>query len=45
MHELEPVANNWDWFNALLGPSDEDFASAAAEKPKEQARSALDFFG
>lgn len=41
---LEPVADNWDWLDALVGPLDEDFASAAAEKPKEQERPALDFF-
>ena len=41
---LEPVADNWDWLDALVGPIDEDFAAAVAEKPKEQERSAFDFF-
>ncbi len=41
---LEPVADNWDWLDALVGPIDEDFAAAVAEKPKEQERPALDFF-
>jgi len=41
---LEPVAQNWDWLEALTGPVDEDFASAVADKPEEQKRSALDFF-
>lgn len=41
---LEPVADNWDWLDALVGPVDGDFASATAEKPGEQMRPALDFF-
>ena len=41
---LEPVVDNWDWLDALVGPVDEDFVSAAAEKPGEQERPALDFF-
>lgn len=41
---LEPVADGWGWLDALTGPIDEDFASAATDKPKEQERPALDFF-
>ncbi len=41
---LEPVAQDWDWLEALAGKVDEDFALAVAEKPGEQERSALDFF-
>lgn len=31
---LEPVARDWDWLEALVGPVGEDFASAVAEKPE-----------
>ncbi len=41
---LEPVADNWDWLDTLVGPVDEDFEAAMAEKSEEQKRSALDFF-
>ena len=41
---LEPVADDWDWLDELVGPVDEDFAAAVAEKPKEQERPELDFF-
>ena len=41
---LEPMADNWDWLDMLVGPVDADFASAVAEKPEEQTRPALDFF-
>ncbi|MBA3916848.1 MAG: AbrB/MazE/SpoVT family DNA-binding domain-containing protein [Acidobacteriales bacterium] len=41
---LEPVADDWDWLQALVGPADDDFASAVTDKPGEQERPALDFF-
>ena len=41
---LEPVTDNWDWLDALVGPIDVDFATAAADNPNEQERPALDFF-
>ncbi len=44
MREPEPVADDWDWLEALVGPIDEDFASAVAEKPEQQERPALGFF-
>ena len=44
MYEPEQVADDWEWLDALLGPVDEDFASAVAEKPEEQERPALEFF-
>lgn len=42
---LEPVAQDWSWLDALIGPPDADFAQAAAEQPPEQDRPELDFFG
>jgi len=41
---LEPVADDWLWLEALIGPVDDDFARAAAEQPAEQDRPELDFF-
>jgi antitoxin VapB len=41
---LEPVATDWAWLDALVGPLDEDFVQAATEQPTEQARPELDFF-
>ncbi len=41
----EPVATDWARLDALVGPLDEDFVRAATERPAEQARPALDFFG
>jgi antitoxin VapB len=41
---LEPVAHDWTWLDALTGPVDEDFETAAAEKPAEQERPELDHF-
>lgn len=42
---LEPVAQDWAWLDALIGPPDTDFAQAAAEQPPGQERPELDFFG
>ncbi len=42
---LEPVAQDWAWLDALLGPPDPDFAQAVAEQPPEQDRPEMDFFG
>ena len=44
MCEPEPVADDWGWLEALLGPIDEDFESAVAEKLEQQERPALDLF-
>jgi antitoxin VapB len=41
---LEPVARDWAWLDALIGPLDEDFEAAANEAPGEQSRPALDAF-
>jgi antitoxin VapB len=30
---LEPIADDWDWLNALVGKLDEDAAKFAGEQP------------
>jgi antitoxin VapB len=42
---LEPIATDWAWLDALVGSLDDDFAQAVNERPEEQERPALDFFG
>ncbi|MBB3612203.1 type II toxin-antitoxin system VapB family antitoxin [Rhizobium sp. BK602] len=37
---LEPIAEDWDWLEAVTGPVDKDFAEAATE----QQRPELDIF-
>jgi antitoxin VapB len=39
---LEPVAEDWDWLDAIAGRLDEDFVRAAEEQPEPQERPALD---
>jgi antitoxin VapB len=41
---LEPVAHDWEWLDAVIGPLDDDFVQAIAEQPAEQDRAALDYF-
>lgn len=40
---LEPLAQDWVWLDALLGPVDEQFVRATEEESVEQVRPALDF--
>ncbi len=42
---LEPIATDWAWLDALVAPLDDDFVQAIDERPDEQERPALDFFG
>lgn len=42
---LEPVATDWAWLDALIGPVDDDFAQALTEEAPEQERPALNVFG
>ena len=42
---LEPIATDWAWLDALVGPLDDDFARAVNERSEEQERPSLDFFG
>ena len=39
---LEPVAHDWAWLDALVGPLDADFVEAATEQPAPQERPDLD---
>jgi antitoxin VapB len=41
---LEPIAEDWDWLDRLVGSVDEDFEKAASEEPRPQERPELDFF-
>ena len=42
---LEPVANDWDWLEDVMGDLDPEFAAAALEPVDEQHRPDLDEFG
>lgn len=39
---LEPVAVDWAWLDALVGPLDADYLRAAQEQPAAQERPELD---
>jgi antitoxin VapB len=39
---LEPVTEDWDWLDSLVGKLDQDFVEAANEQPEQQQRPALD---
>jgi antitoxin VapB len=39
---LEPIADDWGWLDALIGPVDDDWVQAANEQPPEQHRPELD---
>jgi len=41
---LEPIAEDWDWLEAITGPVDQDFIGATEEEPAEQQRPELDIF-
>jgi len=41
---LEPIAKDWNWLDAIVGPVDDDFVNAANEQPDDQKRDSLDFF-
>jgi len=41
---LEPVAQDWDWLERVIGAVDDDFVEAANAQPGEQDRPALDYF-
>jgi antitoxin VapB len=41
---LEPVADNWDWLDAVVGSVDADFADAALEPAVPQERPDLAAF-
>ncbi len=39
---LEPLAEDWQWLDSLVGELDVDFVRAAAEQPSAQDRPELD---
>jgi antitoxin VapB len=39
---LEPIAKDWAWVDAVVGPLDADFVQAATEQPDQQQRPELD---
>lgn len=39
---LEPIAENWDWLDAIAGQLDDDFVRATEETSPPQERPALD---
>ncbi len=41
---LEPIVQDWRWLDAITGPLDDDFVTAATEKQAEQDRPNLEFF-
>lgn len=41
---LEPIADDWAWLDALIGPVDDDWLQAANEQPAEQRRPELDIY-
>jgi antitoxin VapB len=41
---LEPIADDWAWLDALVGPVDEDFARAVEEELPMQERPEIDAF-
>lgn len=42
---LEPIADDWKWLDALIGPVDDDFERATMEAVSAQERPDLDLFG
>jgi antitoxin VapB len=39
---IEPLGDDWEWLDAIVGQLDDDFVEAANEQPGEQRRPALD---
>ena len=39
---LEPVPDSWEWLDALVGPLDDDFVTAAREQPGPSERPEMD---
>lgn len=39
---LEPVADDWNWLDSIVGKLDDDFVEAVKEQPEQQERSAID---
>ncbi len=41
---IEPLPENWDWLDEVIGPLDTDFEQALAEESAAQKRAELEFF-
>jgi antitoxin VapB len=41
---LEPLADNWQWLDAITEKLDDDFVQAVKERPGQQDRPALEKF-
>ena len=41
---LEPVADDWAWLEAVIGPVDADFEAAVEEEVPQQERPEIDDF-
>jgi antitoxin VapB len=39
---LEPIADDWDWLDTIVGRLDKDFVHAVEERPEQQERPTLD---
>ena len=39
---LEPLADDWNWLDAIAGQLDDDFVRTVEEQPHQQERPALD---
>lgn len=39
---LEPCPGDWQWLRDLVGPVDDDFATAASRQPEPESRDSLD---
>ena len=39
---LEPIADDWEWLDAIKGKLDDDFIAAINEQPPQQERPELD---
>ena len=41
---LEPIPDDWQWLDGLIGPVDDDFVAAIEEKAVALEKPELDFF-
>jgi len=41
---LEPIAGDWSWLDALIGPLDQDFIQGVEEQPSVKERDDVDSF-
>jgi antitoxin VapB len=41
---IEPLTQDWDWLDEVIGPLDDDFEQAVNEQSAHQDRPELDYF-